>query len=105
MYQFISGYTAKVAGTEEGVNEPTATFSPCYGGPFLTLHPFIYAELLKEKLISFSVNVYLVNTGWSGGSAHSGAKRISIKNTRNMISSILNGSIEILSLNQIQFLA
>jgi len=94
MYQFISGYTAKVAGTERGVTEPTATFSPCYGGPFLTLHPLRYAELLKEKIEKHDVNVYLVNTGWSGGSAQSGAKRISIKNTRAMISAILDGTIE-----------
>jgi phosphoenolpyruvate carboxykinase (ATP) len=94
MYQFISGYTAKVAGTERGVTEPTATFSPCYGGPFLTLHPLRYAELLKEKIDTHNVKVYLVNTGWSGGSAQSGAKRISIKNTRAMIAAILNGSIE-----------
>ena len=94
MYQFISGYTAKVAGTERGVTEPIATFSPCYGGPFLTLHPLRYAELLKEKIDIHDVNVYLVNTGWSGGSAQSGAKRISIKNTRAMITSILDGSIE-----------
>jgi len=94
MYQFISGYTAKVAGTERGVTEPTATFSPCYGGPFLTLHPLRYAELLKEKIEKHDVNVYLVNTGWSGGSAQSGGKRISIKNTRAMISAILDGTIE-----------
>ena len=94
MYHFISGYTAKVAGTERGVNQPTATFSPCYGGPFLTLHPLRYAELLKDKIEEHNVKVYLVNTGWNGGSAESGAKRISIKNTRAMIAAILNGSIE-----------
>ena len=94
MYHFISGYTAKVAGTERGVTEPQATFSPCYGGPFLTLHPLTYAKLLKEKIEKFQSKVYLVNTGWNGGSAQSGAKRISIKNTRAMIAAILNGSIE-----------
>jgi len=94
MYQFISGYTAKVAGTERGITEPQATFSPCYGGPFLTLHPLKYAELLKEKIIAHQSKVYLVNTGWNGGSAQSGAKRVSIKNTRLMITSILDGSIE-----------
>ena len=94
MYHFISGYTAKVAGTERGVTEPQATFSPCYGGPFLTLHPLRYAKLLKEKIEKFQSKVYLVNTGWNGGSAQSGAKRISIKDTRAMITSILNGSIE-----------
>jgi len=94
MYHFITGYTAKVAGTERGITEPQATFSPCYGGPFLTLHPLTYAKLLKEKIDKFKSKVYLVNTGWNGGSAQSGAKRISIKDTRSIITSILNGSIE-----------
>ena len=94
MYHFISGYTAKVAGTERGITEPVATFSPCFGGPFLTLHPLKYAKLLKEKIKKHDAKVYLVNTGWCGGSASSGAKRISIKNTRKMITSILDGSIE-----------
>jgi len=93
MYHFISGYTAKVAGTERGITEPQATFSPCYGGPFLTLHPLVYAELLKDKIERYSVDVFLVNTGWIGGSALSDAKRISIKNTRTMITSILDNSI------------
>ncbi|GIR22998.1 phosphoenolpyruvate carboxykinase [ATP] [bacterium] len=82
MYHFISGYTAKVAGTERGITEPTATFSPCFGGPFLTLHPLRYAELLKEKMNNFKVPAYLVNTGWVGASAQSGAKRISLPLTR-----------------------
>ena len=78
MYHFISGYTAKVAGTERGISEPTATFSPCFGGPFLTLHPLRYAELLKKKMKKFNVPVYLVNTGWVGNSAKSGASRFSL---------------------------
>ena len=94
MYHFISGYTAKVAGTERGITEPQATFSPCYGGPFLTLHPLIYGELLKDKIEKFDVPVFLVNTGWIGGSPSSGAKRISIKFTRSMITAILDGSID-----------
>ena len=94
MYHFISGYTAKVAGTERGVTEPTATFSPCFGGPFLTLHPFEYAKLLKEKMKKFSVAVYLVNTGWVGNSAQSGAKRFSLPKTRKILSAILDGTIE-----------
>ena len=94
MYHFISGYTAKVAGTERGITEPTATFSPCFGGPFLTLHPLRYAELLKEKMNNFKVPAYLVNTGWVGASAQSGAKRISLPLTRKMIHSILDGTIE-----------
>tara|TARA_X000000950_G_scaffold231247_1_gene279735 strand:- start:229 stop:1851 length:1623 start_codon:yes stop_codon:yes gene_type:complete len=94
MYHFISGYTAKVAGTERGVTEPTATFSPCFGGPFLTLHPLEYAKLLNEKMKNFRVKVYLVNTGWVGEGAQSGAKRFSLPKTRNILSAILNGSIE-----------
>ena len=94
MYHFISGYTAKVAGTERGITEPTATFSPCFGGPFLTLHPLSYAELLKEKMEKFNVPVYLVNTGWVGASAQSGAKRFSLPKTREILNAILNGDIE-----------
>ena len=94
MYHFISGYTAKVAGTERGITEPTATFSPCFGGPFLTLHPLRYAELLKEKMEKFDVDVYLVNTGWVGASAKSGAKRFNLPKTREIINSILDGQIE-----------
>ena len=93
MYHFISGYTAKVAGTERGITEPVATFSPCFGGPFLTLHPLRYAELLKSKMISYGSEVFLVNTGWVGGSPSSGASRISIKDTRTIIDSILSKSI------------
>ena len=94
MYHFISGYTAKVAGTERGVTEPTATFSPCFGGPFLTLHPYKYARLLEKKMSEFKVPVYLVNTGWVGANANSGARRISLPLTRKIIHAILNGSIE-----------
>jgi phosphoenolpyruvate carboxykinase (ATP) len=93
MYHFISGYTAKVAGTELGVTEPTATFSPCFGGPFLTLHPLEYAELLREKINKFNVPAFLVNTGWVGASAESGAKRISLPITRKIIYAILDGTI------------
>ena len=93
MYHFISGYTAKVAGTERGVTEPTATFSPCFGGPFLTLHPLRYAELLREKMNQHNVPAYLVNTGWIGASAQSGAKRISLPITRKIIYAILDGTI------------
>ncbi len=94
MYHFISGYTAKVAGTERGITEPTATFSPCFGGPFLTLHPLEYAKLLKEKMKKFQVPVYLVNTGWVGESAQSGAKRFSLPKTRLILNLILDGEIE-----------
>ena len=94
MYHFISGYTAKVAGTERGISEPTATFSPCFGGPFLTLHPLKYAELLKGKMQKFNVPVYFVNTGWVGNSAQSGASRFSLPLTRQILDSILTGHIE-----------
>jgi len=92
MYYFLSGYTAKVAGTERGIKEPTATFSACFGEAFLPLHPTVYATLLGEKIDKHKVNVYLVNTGWTGGSYGSG-KRMSIKNTRACINGILDGSI------------
>ena len=94
MYHFISGYTAKVAGTERGVSEPVATFSPCFGGPFLTLHPLVYAELLKEKMKKFNVPAFLVNTGWVGSNASSGSPRISLPITRKIIHKILDGTIQ-----------
>ncbi len=92
MYYFLSGYTAKVAGTERGITEPVATFSSCFGEPFLPLHPTVYAKLLGEKIDKHKVNVFLVNTGWSGGSYGVG-KRMSIKATRSCINAILDGSI------------
>ncbi|PIF04740.1 MAG: phosphoenolpyruvate carboxykinase (ATP) [Arcobacter sp.] len=92
MYYFLSGYTAKVAGTERGITEPTATFSACFGEAFLPLHPTVYAKLLGEKIEKHNANVYLVNTGWTGGSYGVG-KRMSIKNTRACINGILDGSI------------
>jgi len=93
MYYFLSGYTAKVAGTERGVTEPQATFSACFGEAFLPLHPTVYAKLLGEKIDKHNVNVYLVNTGWTGGQYGVG-KRMSIKDTRACIDGILSGSIE-----------
>jgi len=92
MYYFLSGYTAKVAGTERGITEPVATFSACFGEAFLPLHPTAYAKLLGEKIDKHKVNVYLVNTGWTGG-AYGVGKRMSIKDTRACINGILNGSI------------
>ncbi len=92
MYYFLSGYTAKVAGTERGIKEPTATFSACFGEAFLPLHPTHYAKLLGEKIEKHNVNVYLVNTGWTGGAYGTGS-RMSIKNTRACINGILDGSI------------
>jgi phosphoenolpyruvate carboxykinase (ATP) len=92
MYYFLSGYTAKVAGTERGVTEPTATFSACFGEAFLPLHPTKYAKLLGEKIRDHDSHVYLVNTGWTGGSYGVG-HRMSIKDTRACITAILDGSI------------
>ncbi len=92
MYYFLSGYTAKVAGTERGITEPVATFSACFGEAFLPLHPTVYAKLLGEKIDKHEVNVYLVNTGWTGGPYGVG-KRMSIKDTRACINAILDGSI------------
>ena len=89
---FLLGYTAKVAGTEVGVKEPTATFSPCFGGPFMPRHPKVYAELLSEKIEKHGTNCWLVNTGWSGGPYGTG-ERISIKTTREIISKILDGTL------------
>ncbi len=93
MYYFLSGYTAKVAGTERGITEPVATFSACFGEAFLPLHPTVYAKLLGEKIDKYGVNVYLVNTGWTGGKYGVG-KRMSIKDTRACINAILDGTIE-----------
>ena len=93
MYHFISGYTAKVAGTEEGITEPSTTFSACFGEPFLPLHPTRYAELLGKKMESSQVNVWLVNTGWSGGSYGIGS-RLSLKYTRSLITAALEGKLE-----------
>jgi len=92
MYHFISGYTAKVAGTEVGVKEPSATFSPCFGGPFLVWHPSKYAELLAEKMKKHGSRVWLVNTGWSGGSYGVG-KRIKLAHTRAIVDAIHSGAL------------
>ena len=93
MYHFISGYTAKVAGTEVGVTEPQLTFSACFGKAFLPLHPIQYADLLGKKLQQHKVNVWLVNTGWSGGPYGVGS-RMKLSYTRAMITAALNGSLE-----------
>ncbi len=93
MYHFISGYTAKVAGTEEGITEPQTTFSACFGAPFLPLHPTQYAEMLGDKMKKHEVNVWMVNTGWTGGSYGVGS-RIKLKFTRAMISAALKGQLD-----------
>ena len=91
-YHFISGYTAKVAGTEDGVNEPLPSFSACFGAPFMPLHPTKYAEMLIDKMNETDVNVWLVNTGWTGGPYGVG-HRIKLKYTRAMIAAALNGEL------------
>jgi phosphoenolpyruvate carboxykinase (ATP) len=93
MYQFISGYTSKIAGTEVGLGkEPEMTFSTCFGAPFMVHHPSVYAELLKRKILKYGVNCWLLNTGWIGGPFGVG-KRISIQYTRTLLNSALDGSL------------
>jgi phosphoenolpyruvate carboxykinase (ATP) len=93
MYQFISGYTSKIAGTEVGLGkEPELTFSTCFGAPFMVHHPYFYADLLKRKILKYGVNCWLVNTGWVGG-AYGIGKRISIKYTRSLLNAALNGKL------------
>ncbi|TAI47105.1 phosphoenolpyruvate carboxykinase (ATP) [Flagellimonas allohymeniacidonis] len=92
-YHFISGYTAKVAGTEAGINEPVPSFSACFGEPFMPLHPAVYAEMLSKKMTEAGVNVWLINTGWSGGPYGVGS-RIKLKYTRAMISAILESKLD-----------
>ena len=91
-YFFISGYTAKVAGTEQGVTEPTATFSACFGAPFLVWHPIVYARMLAEKLKLHSADAYLLNTGWTAG-PHGVGSRIKLRYTRKMVDAINDGSL------------
>ena len=93
MYHFLSGYTAKIAGTEKGVKEPQATFSTCFGGPFMVHHPMVYARLLGEKILSHQVQCWLVNTGWSGGPYGIG-QRMKISFTRSMIDALLTGALQ-----------
>jgi phosphoenolpyruvate carboxykinase (ATP) len=93
MYHFLSGYTAKVAGTERGVTEPSATFSACFGAPFLPRHPGVYAELLGERLREHGAKVWLVNTGWSGGAYGVGA-RMKLSHTRAMVNAALAGKLD-----------
>ena len=92
MYHFLSGYTAKVAGTESGITEPQATFSPCFGAPFMALPPSTYAQLLGDKIDKHDVAVWLINTGWSGG-PHGEGKRIELSLTRAMVSAVLSGKL------------
>ena len=93
MYHFLSGYTAKVAGTEIGVTEPEATFSTCFGAPFMPRHPSVYGNLLKERIAKGGVDCWLVNTGWTGGKYGTG-KRMPIKATRALLNAALDGSLK-----------
>ena len=92
MYHFISGYTAKVAGTEKGVTEPTATFSACFGAPFMMRHPSVYAQLLADKINKHNAECWLVNTGWTGGPFGVGS-RMSIGHTRALLNAALDGTL------------
>jgi phosphoenolpyruvate carboxykinase (ATP) len=92
MYHFLSGYTAKVAGTEKGVTEPKATFSTCFGAPFMPMQPTVYARLLGERLAKHRVHAWLVNTGWTGGPYGVGS-RMKIAHTRAMVHAALDGSL------------
>ncbi len=94
MYHFMSGYTSKLAGTERGITEPKATFSECFGAPFMSRHASVYARMLGEKITKHNTIVYLINTGWSGGPYGIG-KRINIKYTRNMVTAALTGKLDI----------
>ncbi|CAN6666224.1 hypothetical protein TRVA0_037S01530 [Trichomonascus vanleenenianus] len=93
MYHFISGYTSKMAGTEEGVTEPQATFSACFGQPFLVLHPMQYAKMLSEKISQYKATAWLLNTGWTGASANKGGKRCPLKYTRAILDAIHAGEL------------
>jgi phosphoenolpyruvate carboxykinase (ATP) len=93
MYHFLSGYTAKVAGTEIGVTEPEATFSTCFGAPFMPRHPSVYGNLLKKRIAECGVDCWLVNTGWTGGKYGTG-KRMPIKETRALLNAALDGSLK-----------
>jgi len=92
MYHFLAGYTAKLAGTEAGIKEPQAAFSPCFGAPFMALPPTVYAKLLGDKIAKHKVDVWLINTGWSGGSYGQG-ERIKLKFTRAMVKAVLSGAL------------
>ena len=94
MYHFVTGFTSKLAGTERGVTEPQPTFSTLFGEPFMPMDPNVYAQMLGEKLEKYGTQVYLVNTGWAGGSASDGAKRMKLSYTRAMVTAALNGSFD-----------
>ena len=97
-YHFLSGFTAKLAGTERGINEPTPTFSACFGAAFLSLHPTRYAEVLAKRMAAAGAKAYLVNTGWNGS-----GNRISIQDTRGIIDTILSGDIDDAETNTVPY--
>lgn len=97
VYHFLSGYTAKVAGTERGVTEPQATFSACFGAPFMPLHPTVYGQMLAEKLRSSGASAWLINTGWTGGGYGVG-KRIDIASTRRLLTAALDGALDTIAM-------
>ena len=94
MYHFVTGFTSKLAGTERGITEPQPTFSTLFGEPFMPMDPSVYAEMLGKRIRESGAKVYLVNTGWAGGSAADGAKRMKLAYTRAMITAALNGTLE-----------
>jgi phosphoenolpyruvate carboxykinase (ATP) len=93
MYHFLSGYTAKVAGTERGITEPQATFSACFGAPFMSRRPSVYAQMLGDKIEKHDVSVWLVNTGWTGG-AYGEGTRMQLGHTRAMVKAALGGALD-----------
>ncbi len=93
MFHFISGYTSKMAGTEDGITEPQATFSSCFAQPFLALHPMRYAKMLAERISRHNANAWLLNTGWVGGGATTGGKRCPLKYTRAILDAIHAGEL------------
>jgi phosphoenolpyruvate carboxykinase (ATP) len=93
VYHFLSGYTAKVAGTERGVTEPQATFSACFGAPFMPLHPTVYGRLLQDRLTAGGATTWLINTGWTGGGYGAG-RRIDIASTRRLVAAALSGELD-----------
>jgi phosphoenolpyruvate carboxykinase (ATP) len=93
MYHFLSGYTAKVAGTEKGLKEPTATFSTCFGAPFMSRHPVVYGNMLRDLIGKHNVKCWLVNTGWTGGKYGEG-KRMSLPATRALVNLALAGKLD-----------
>ena len=99
VYHFLSGYTAKVAGTERGVTEPQATFSACFGAPFMPLHPTVYGDMLAEKLRQTGAATWLLNTGWTGG-GHGVGKRIDIASTRRLLTAALDGSLDTVEMRE-----